>query len=292
MDQRRPVTERTGQVLRENRLKLKKSLGQNFLTDARVLEKMVAAADIDTDTGVLEIGSGIGSLTEHLAEAAGVVIAVEIDKRFIPILQKTFAAQSHVHIEQGDILTLNIPKLLQKYFATLKRVSVVANLPYYITSAVIMRLLELNWPFHRLVLMMQKEVAERMLAQPGSKDYGMLTVAVRYYAFPEKVARVPAHVFIPRPHVDSIVISLTPYAHPPVDVQSREQFFSVVKASFSERRKTLANNLLSHLVTDWDKTRLNAWLANLGIDPSRRAETLSLAEFARISNALNEKSAR
>lgn len=292
MNQKRPITERTGEVLRENRLKLKKSLGQNFLTDARVLDKMVAAADIDRDTGVLEVGPGVGSLTEHLAEAAGAVIAVEIDKRFIPILQSTFADQSHVYIEQGDILTLNIPKLLQDHFATLKRVSVVANLPYYITSAVIMRLLELDWPFHRLVLMMQKEVAERMLAKPGSKDYGVLSVAVHYYASLEKVARVPAHVFIPRPQVDSIVVSLIPYAHPPVDIQSREQFFSIVKASFRERRKTLANNLHAHLFTDWDKSQLNAWLTDLGIDPSRRAETLSLAEFARISNAMYEESAK
>lgn len=286
MGDERPVTERTGQLLRENKLKLKKSLGQNFLTDATVLDKMIAAADVDRETVALEIGAGIGALTERLAEVTGKVIAVEIDDRLIPILQHTFAPQSHVQIVQGDILTIDIPQLLKKHGQPFKRSVVIANLPYYITSAIIMRLLELDGSFYCFVFMLQKEVSERILAQPGNKNYGILSIAVQYYAIPERVARVPAHVFIPRPKVESVVIRLTPHARPPVDVIDRDRFFSIVKASFKERRKTIANNLQAHLFVHWDKTRVNEWLMNLEIDPIRRAETLSLAEFARLSNAL------
>lgn len=281
-----PITERTGHVLRQHALKPKKSLGQNFLTDAHVLNKMIAAAEIDANTGVLEVGPGIGTLTERLAKTAGSVLAVEIDGRLIPILERAFARDNNVHIEHGDILTLDVKKLMTAYFSGLKRTVVVANLPYYITSPVMMRLLKLGLPFERLVLMMQKEVGERLLARPGSKDYGLLTVAVNYYAVPDKIARVPSHVFIPRPHVDSVVIRLTPHRAPPVHIQSQERFFLVVRAGFRERRKTLANNLKSHLLPDWDKAEVNQWLMQLEIDPVRRAETLSLHEFARISNAL------
>lgn len=288
MGDQRSVTGRTSQVLRDYRLKPKKSLGQNFLTDSRVLDKMVRAADIDKETGVLEVGPGIGSLTERLANVAGKVVAVEIDKRLIPILENTFASYDHVQIVCGDILALDVPKVLKEHLSGCRRTTVVANLPYYITSAVIMKLLELNWSFYRLVLMMQKEVAERVLAKPGSKDYGVLSVAVQYYATPEKVARVPAHVFVPRPHVDSAVLSLTPHKTSPAFVANRELFFAVVKSSFKERRKTLANNLNAHLFTDWNKSQVNEWLNRVGIDPRRRAETLSLAEFARISNALSD----
>ena len=169
MGDQRSVTGRTSQVLRDYRLKPKKSLGQNFLTDSRVLDKMVRAADIDKETGVLEVGPGIGSLTERLANVAGKVVAVEIDKRLIPILENTFASYDHVQIVCGDILALDVPKVLKEHLSSCKRTTVVANLPYYITSAVIMKLLELNWSFYRLVLMMQKEVAERVLAKPGAK---------------------------------------------------------------------------------------------------------------------------
>lgn len=289
MGDERPVTERTGQMLRENKIKLKKSLGQNFLTDANVLDKMIEAADVDRETVALEIGAGIGALTERLASVTGKVIAVEIDGRLIPILKQTFASQSHVQIEQGDILTIDIPQLLKTHAQPFKRSVVIANLPYYITSAIIMRLLELDWSFHRFVFMLQKEVSERILAQPGSKDYGILSIAVQYYAVPERVARVPAHVFIPRPKVESAVIRLTPHARPPVDVIDRYRFFSVVQASFKERRKTIANNLQAHLFVHWDKARVNEWLTNLQIDPRRRAETLTLAEFARLSNALPDE---
>lgn len=283
--QKEPLTGRTGKVLREHRLKPKKSLGQNFLTDARVLDKIVTAANIDADTGVLEVGPGLGTLTEQLAQRAGVVLAIEIDQRLIPVLGQEFAGVDHVHIELGDILTLDVKKLMAQYFKGCQRVVVVANLPYYITSPVMMRLLELKFPFDCLVLMMQKEVAERLLASPGRKDYGLLTVAVQYYAVVEMIARVPAHVFIPRPQVDSAVIRLTPHRTSPVRVTSDEQFFRVVRAGFKERRKTLANNFKSHLFPDWDKAQINDWLTQLHIEPSRRAETLSLEEFARISNA-------
>lgn len=284
--QKGPLTGRTGKVLREHHLKPKKSLGQNFLTDARVLEKMVAAANVDVNTGVLEVGPGLGALTEQLAQRAGAVVAIEIDQRLIPVLRQEFTGMDHVHIEWGDILTLDVKKLMMQYFKGSERVVVVANLPYYITSPVMMRLLELTFPFDCLVLMIQKEMAERLLASPGHKDYGLLTIAVKYYAAAEMITRVPAHVFIPRPKVDSAVIRLTPHPVPPVRVESEEQFFRIVRAGFKERRKTLANNFKSHLFPDWDKTRINEWLNQFHIDPSRRAETLSLEEFARISNAL------
>lgn len=281
----RPLTARTRHVLRRYGIKPKRSLGQNFLTDAHVLDKMMAAADIDPSTGVLEVGPGIGSLTERLAEAAGSVVAVEIDQRLVPVLEDIFANDAHVFIQHGDVLVIELEKLMRTYFKDFERTVVVANLPYYITSPVLLRLLQLQWSFERLVLMTQKEVAERLTAKPGSKSYGWLTVAVHYYTSPEIVARVPTHVFIPRPQVDSAVIRLTPHLTPPVDAGNREQFFQVVQASFKERRKTLTNNLKAHLLRSWDKARIREWLTQLDIDPSRRAETLSLHEFARMSRA-------
>lgn len=286
---RRPIAERTRQILRDHALQLKKSLGQNFLTDSRTLEKIVAAADIDGETGVFEIGPGIGALTERLAAYAASVVCVEIDKRFIPILEKELAPRPNVFVKHGDILDVDVPNLIQTHFQRCLRVTAVGNLPYYITSPVIMRLLELERPFDRIVLLVQKEVAERMLASPGSKAYSMLSVAVQYYAALKKIANVPAHVFVPRPQVESVIVQLTPYTAPPVHVASTSQFFTVVRASFRERRKTLTNNLTSHLFTDWDKSRVNEWLTALDIDPSRRAETLSIAEFARMTNALTRE---
>lgn len=290
MESERPITARTGQLLRDYALQPKKSLGQNFLTDPHVLDKMIAAAALDRQTGVLEVGPGVGALTERLSAAAGAVLAVEIDRRLVPVLQENFADTANVHIVQGDILALDVAHLIHTRLVGMQKYVVVANLPYYITSAVIMHVLAAGVPFERLVFMTQKEVAERMAAQPGGKDYSMLSVAVQYYASVKTVARVPAHVFIPRPKVDSAVVCLEPHQTAPVAVQSEETFFSVVQSGFRERRKTLANNIKTHLLPDWSKAQVNEWLTGLDIDPQRRAETLSQAEFARISNALDDMS--
>lgn len=287
MDPNRPITRKTGQLLHEHRLHLKKSLGQNFITDSRVLDKMLAAAQIDLLTGVLEIGPGLGALTERLAQAAATVVAVEIDSRFIPILSDMFQDQDHVMIKQGDILKLDVNKLMDTYMQGVERTCVVANLPYYVTSPVIMRMLECRWPFENMVFMVQKEVAERMISPPGTKAYGLLSVAVQYYARVERVANVPTHVFIPRPNVSSAVIKLTPHTTPSVQVASTAHFFSIVRAGFRERRKTLANNLAAHIFDGWRKSQVVEWLTEQGIDPSRRAETLTLEEFANLSNAFD-----
>lgn len=288
MENKRPLTRETGTILRRYALKPKKSLGQNFITDSHVLEKMIAAAQLDKQTGVLEIGPGIGALTERLAQSAGRVLAVEIDRRLISLLKETFAHTDNVYIEQGDILAVDVDKLMATYFQECRRTVVVANLPYYITSAVIMRLLELNWPFASYVYMLQKEVGERIAAKPGNKHYGLLSIAVQFYARPERVARVPAHVFIPRPRVDSVIIRLQPHEKPPVDVRSVEHFFRVARAGFKERRKTVTNNLKAHLLVEWEKQEIRAWLSRLGIDPNARVETLALDELAVISNAYGQ----
>ncbi len=265
----------------------KKSLGQNFLIDQNILDKIVSAAQLDKTKGALEIGPGIGALTQKLADAAGVVTAVEIDNRLIPILGEVLEGLEHVEVVHGDVLKLNLKELIERRYKDVTGISVVANLPYYVTTPILMKLLEERLPLEHIVVMIQKEVAERMAAKPGGKTYGSLSVAVQYYCEPELVCTVPHTVFIPQPNVDSAVIKLSLRSKPPVEIEDEKLYFRVVQASFAQRRKTLANNL-GAFVGKQNRDKLLELLTSCGIDPSRRGETLSLEEFARISEGLRQ----
>jgi len=276
---------RTKDIIAKYGFTFKKSLGQNFLIDQNVLRNIVQAAELDESTGALEIGPGIGALTEQLAKTAGRVAAIEIDQRLIPILRDVMGIYDNVEIVHGDVLKLELGPLIAEKFAGLDRVSVVANLPYYVTTPILMKLLEERLPLAHIVVMIQKEVAERMAASPGGKDYGSLSIAVQYYCVPKLVAIVPHTVFVPQPNVDSAVIKLTVRERPAVDVADEARFFRIVQAAFAQRRKTLGNNLTALFGKD-RREALQTELTALGIDPVRRGETLSLEEFARITNAL------
>ncbi|RJX36785.1 16S rRNA (adenine(1518)-N(6)/adenine(1519)-N(6))-dimethyltransferase RsmA [Paenibacillus pinisoli] len=278
---------RTKEIIAKHGFSFKKSLGQNFLIDGNVLSKIVAAAELDEHKGALEIGPGIGSLTQKLAETAGKVTAVEIDQRLIPILADVLADRPEVTVVHGDVLKLDLKELFETQFADCNGVSVVANLPYYVTTPILMKLLEERLPLQHIVVMIQKEVAERMAAKPGGKEYGSLSVAVQYYCVPQLVCTVPHTVFIPQPNVDSAVIKLTVRDTPAVDVPDEEYFFRVVQASFAQRRKTLANNLTAFVGKE-RREEMTAMLNRIGIDPGRRGETLSLDEFAELSRNLYE----
>lgn len=279
---------RTKEIIAKYGFSFKKSLGQNFLIDGNILNNIVAAAELDKSKGALEIGPGIGALTGRLAEAAGRVVAVEIDQRLLPILKDVLADEPHVNVVHGDVLKLDLGQLFRDHFQGLEGVSVVANLPYYVTTPILMKLLEERLPLQHIVVMIQKEVAQRMAAKPGGKEYGSLSVAVQYYCKPEIVCTVPHTVFIPQPNVDSAVIKLSLRDKPAVDVPDEAYFFSVVQASFAQRRKTLANNLTAFVGKE-NREAMTALLPTLGIDPGRRGETLSLEEFALLSRALQEK---
>jgi len=277
---------KTKELLQRHGFTLKKSLGQNFLIDPNILNKIVTAADLDTSKGALEIGPGIGALTQQLAKIAGGVVAVEIDQRLLPLLEETLSAYPHASVVHGDVLKVDLKELFEQHFAAFSKVSVVANLPYYITTPIIMKLLEEKLPLENIVVMIQKEVAERMSAKPGGKDYGSLSIAVQYYCEPEIVTIVPHTVFIPQPNVDSAVIKLKVRSAPPVTVTDESFFFEVVQASFVQRRKTIYNNLASRFFTKETKSQLEAILHEAGIEPSRRGETLSIEEYARLSDCL------
>ncbi|MCM3703941.1 16S rRNA (adenine(1518)-N(6)/adenine(1519)-N(6))-dimethyltransferase RsmA [Paenibacillus macerans] len=277
---------RTKEIIHRYGFSFKKSLGQNFLIDQNILGKIVAAAGLDVSKGALEIGPGIGALTEKLAQEAGKVAAVEIDQRLLPILREVLEPHPHVHVIHGDVLKLDLQALFAAEFADVSGVSVVANLPYYVTTPILMKLLEEKLPLEHIVVMIQKEVAERMAASPGGKDYGSLSIAVQYYSVPELVCTVPHSVFIPQPNVESAVIRLSVRKEPPVSVEDEAFFFEVVQASFAQRRKTISNNLKSRFFPGEGRERLEQLLEEAGIVPSRRAETLDLAEFAGLSNIL------
>jgi 16S rRNA (adenine1518-N6/adenine1519-N6)-dimethyltransferase len=276
---------RTNELLKKYDIKLKKSLGQNFLVDPNILHNIVASAHLDRSKGALEIGPGIGALTQHLAETAGRVVAVEIDQRLFPVLKETLSEYSHVELIHGDILKLDLAELFAQYFQEVDQVSVVANLPYYVTTPIVMKLLEARLPLEHIVVMVQKEVAERMSAAPGTKQYGSLSIAVQYYCEPKVVAIVPGSVFIPKPDVDSAVIRLTVRSKPPVVVKDESFFFEVMQASFVQRRKTLWNNLIVKFGKD-HKDELTRALNRCQIDPSRRGETLSIAEYAQLAEMI------
>lgn len=291
---------KTRELLARHGISAKKSLGQNFLTDANILNRIVSAAQLGPRDGALEIGPGIGALTEKLAQAAGRTVAVEIDGRLLPVLEEVLAPYDNVEVVHGDILKIDLHGLVERHFAGVERLVVVANLPYYITTPILMRLLEEKLPIRRMVVMMQREVAERLDASPGTKDYGSLSIAVQYYCETDIVFGVPRTAFIPQPNVDSAVVSLTLRERPPVSVESEEFFFEVVQASFAQRRKTIFNNLLARYFgkagkpkgTGGDPNRgkelLLGALQDSGIDPARRGETLTMEEFARLSGVLRK----
>lgn len=277
---------RTKEIISKHGFSLKKSLGQNFLIDMNILNKIVSAAELDETKGALEVGPGIGALTQQLGRSAGKVVAIEIDQRLLPILRETLAESTNIEVVHGDVLKLPLQELFNERFQGVSGVSVVANLPYYVTTPIIMKLLEDRLPLENIVVMIQKEVAERMAAKPGSKDYGSLSIAVQYYCDPMLVTIVPHTVFIPQPNVDSAVIRLKVRKEPLVSVSDEAFFFEVVQASFAQRRKTISNNLLSKFFEKSERSRLERVLAQVEVDPARRGETLSIEEFARLSEAL------
>lgn len=283
---------RTKEIIARHGFSFKKSLGQNFLIDQNILSKIVEAAGLDKDKGALEIGPGIGALTEKLAQTAGVVRAVEIDQRLIPILEEVLEPYENVKVHHGDVLKVDLHELFRQEFADVAKVSVVANLPYYVTTPILMKLLEEKLPLENIVVMIQKEVAERMAAAPGSKDYGSLSIAVQYYSEPKLVCIVPHTVFIPQPNVASAVIRLAVREEPPVHVEDEGFFFEVVQASFAQRRKTIANNLKGRFFPGEGRERLEQLLQEAGIEPSRRGETLSIEEYAKLSNVLFQANIR
>lgn len=275
---------RTKEVLEKYGFSFKKSLGQNFLIDTNILHNIVAEADLTKEKGAVEIGPGIGALTEQLGRAAGKVMAIEIDQRLLPILADTLSPYENIEVVHGDVLELDLKALLAEKMAGVEKISVVANLPYYVTTPILMKLLEERLPLENIVVMIQKEVAERIAAKPGTKDYGSLSVAAQFYAETEVAMIVPASVFIPRPNVDSAVIRLKVRDRPPVEVDDQDMFFRVVRSSFAQRRKTLLNNLMNGLFRKEQKGEVIQMLADIQIDPTRRGETLSIEEFARLAN--------
>lgn len=256
---------------------MSKKLGQNFLIRRSVVDEIVAAAELTAGEPVLEIGPGIGTLTQGLAQSGAAVTAVELDRRLLEVLDTTLAQYDNVRIIHGDVLKVNIPEIMNH-----KPFKVVANLPYYITTPIIMSLLEMKLPIERLVVMVQREVAERMVAQPGTKAYGALSVAVQYYTEPSIVMDVPPRAFMPAPEVTSAVICCRLREKPPVEVADEKLFFRVVKAAFAQRRKTFSNTMKT---TGLDKETIASVLAKANIDGARRGETFSLQELADVANA-------
>lgn len=277
----------TIEVLNKYQFMFQKKFGQNFLIDTHVLEKIISAAGITKDDCVLEIGPGIGTMTQYLAENAGHVVAVEIDRNLIPILKETLADYDNVTVINEDILRVDIKALAEEYNGG-KPIKVVANLPYYITTPIIMGLFESGVPIDNITVMVQKEVADRMKEGPGSKDYGALSLAVQYYAEPEIVANVPPNCFIPRPNVGSAVIRLTRHKEMPVEMKDPALMFKIIRASFNQRRKTLQNGLGNAPELPYTKEQIAAAIAEMGLTPTIRGEALSLAQFAQLSDILGE----
>ncbi len=272
-------------VLQKYQFHFQKKYGQNFLIDTSVLERITRAADIGPEDCVLEIGPGIGTMTQYLAESAGKVVAVEIDRALIPILEETLASYRNVTILHGDILKVDISGLAKEYNGG-RPLKVVANLPYYITTPIIMGLFEKNVAVSGITVMVQKEVAERMQAQPGTKDYGALSLAVQYYARPRIVANVPPNCFMPRPAVGSAVIHLECCEVPPVEVKDERLLFELIRAAFNQRRKMLPNALAGAGIPGLTKEMAAEALRELGIPDTIRGERMSLAEFAMLADRL------
>lgn len=273
-------------ILQRYNFNFQKKYGQNFLIDANILEKIIAAAGVNDNDCVLEIGPGIGTMTQYLCENAREVVAVEIDKKLIPILeQDTLSAYNNVTIINEDILKVDINAIVQEKNNG-RPVKVVANLPYYITTPIIMGLFESHVPLDSITVMVQKEVAERMQVGPGTKDYGALSLAVQYYAKPEVMMTVPAGCFMPRPNVDSAVIKLTRHDKPPVTVPDEKRMFDIIRASFNQRRKTLVNGLGNAAGLNVKKEEVSSALEKMGLSPTIRGEALTLGEFAELTDLL------
>jgi len=276
---------KTIEIIKKYDFAFQKKFGQNFLIDSHVLNKIITSSNITKEDVVIEIGPGIGSLTQQLAENAKQVIAVEIDKKLIPILEDTLSDYNNITIINEDILKVDIVKLVEEKNDN-KPIKVVANLPYYITTPIIMGLFESNVPVDSITVMVQKEVADRMKAKPGTKDYGALSLAVGYYSEPYIVANVPPNCFMPRPKIGSAVIKLTKHKQPPVDVEDAKLLFKIIRASFNQRRKTLINGLYNNLDGMFDKDQLKQAIENIGLKLNVRGETLSLEEFSNLANEL------
>lgn len=282
------IPQNTIGILKKYNIRLQKKYGQNFLIDTHVLEKIADAAGITGDDFVLEIGPGIGTMTQYLCESAREVMGVEIDSRLIPVLAETLSGYNNVTVVNRDILKMDIENIVMEHNNG-NPVKVVANLPYYITTPVLMRLLESNVPVSSITVMVQKEVAGRMQAAPGTKEYGALSLAVQYYSDACIVAYVPTNCFIPRPDVSSAVIHLTCYDKPPVSASDVEFMFRIIRASFNQRRKTLLNSLANGNRLCIDKGRTADALKQMGLKETIRGEALSLGQFAELSNILAEQ---
>ena len=274
-------------VLQKYNFKFQKKYGQNFLIDTHVLEKISRSAGVCREDCVLEIGPGIGTMTQHLAEAAGKVIAIEIDDKLIPILEDTLSPYENVKVIHGDVLKLDVKDILEKESGG-RNIKVVANLPYYITTPIIMGLFEMGLPIDSITVMVQKEVAERMQAGPGTKNYGALSLAVQFYAKAEIAAFVPPNCFMPRPNVGSAVIRLTTHKNPEICVKDEKLMFKVIRASFNQRRKTLVNGLKNAETLSFTKEEVLEAVRSLGRGESIRGEALTLKEFAALSDKLSE----
>ena len=272
-------------VLKKYGFSFRKKYGQNFLIDESVLEGIISAANITGDDFVLEIGPGIGTLTQYLATYAGKVCAVEIDRTLLPILEDTLAGWDNVTVLNADILKTDIPAIAERENGG-KPIKVCANLPYYITTPILMGLFECGAPFSELTVMVQKEVAERMVTEPGSKTYGALSLAVRYYTEPESSFIVEPESFLPRPKVQSAIVHMKRHDTPPVEVRDEKMLFDVIRASFNERRKTLQNGIVNYAGFSFSKDQVGLALDKCGFDRTVRGEKLSLEDFARLSDAL------
>jgi 16S rRNA (adenine1518-N6/adenine1519-N6)-dimethyltransferase len=280
---------RTKEILEKYNLTFKKSLGQNFLIDVNILKNIVASAGVNKNSAVIEIGPGIGALTEQLALAAKKVVAFEIDQRLIPILQDTLSPYENVTVIHQDILKADLQETFAEHFSSTEQVKVVANLPYYITTPILMKLLMAKIPVTDITVMIQKEVALRMAAEPNTKAYGSLSIAVKYYTEAEVAMTVPKTVFMPQPNVDSAILHLKMRKNPPVQVEDENLFFDIVQASFGQRRKTLINNLGRHFNGQMTKEEIEWLLEKSEIDGKRRGESLTIEEYARIANAFYER---
>ena len=279
---------KTHAIIKKHNFKLKKRFGQNFLTDANILQKIINTAKLNKDVAVIEIGPGIGALTEHLARYAKKVIAYEIDSTLIPILEEVMTPYNNVKIINEDILKADVKAMIESDLKSAAEIAVVANLPYYITTPILMGLIEARLPIDRYVVMMQLEVARRLSAIPSTKDYNALSIAAQYYCDINIAIHVPRDVFIPAPNVDSAVVVLTRRADPPVEVMDEVFFLELVRACFRQRRKTILNNLVAYL--GWlTKEEITDTLERINIQPSVRGEALSIEEFAKISNVFYEK---
>jgi len=279
---------RTQEILTKYDLHVKKSLGQNFIIDSNILRNIVSTADVDEDTTVIEIGPGIGALTEQIAKSAKEVYAFEIDERFVPVLDDTLSDYDNVKVFNEDILDVDFEAFAEEYLADDSRLVVIANLPYYITTPIIMHLLQSSLPVEQMVLMMQKEVAKRLEAEPSTKAYGSLSIAVQFYTEVNIAFTVPKTVFMPQPNVDSAIIQLKVREEPPVAVKNAQLLEKVARASFVQRRKTIWNNLRHALDDKEREDDLREVFDKADINPSRRGESMSIQEFGQLADALVE----